>query len=87
LLARWGSISSNVEVPSFEQIFDRYEPLHFFIITCHPRVYTRADIERFRWRLTQKKIALNASKRGQSVYTPFLTLKAVEREILAQLIG
>jgi hypothetical protein len=22
-------------VPSFEQIFDRYEPLHLFIIACH----------------------------------------------------
>ena len=31
-----------VEVPSFEQILDRYEPLHFFIIACHPRVCTRA---------------------------------------------
>jgi hypothetical protein len=25
-----------VEVPSFEQIFDRYETLHLFIIACHP---------------------------------------------------
>jgi hypothetical protein len=33
-----------VEVPSFEQIFDRYEPLHFFIIACHPRVCTRAAV-------------------------------------------
>jgi hypothetical protein len=29
-------------VPSFEQIFDRYEPLHLFIIACHPPVCTRA---------------------------------------------
>jgi len=32
-----------VEVPSFEQIFDRDEPLHLFIIACHPRVCTRAE--------------------------------------------
>jgi hypothetical protein len=31
-----------VEVPSFEQIFDRDEPLHLFIIARHPRVCTRA---------------------------------------------
>ena len=31
-----------VEVPSFEQIFDRDESMHLFIITCHPRVCTRA---------------------------------------------
>ena len=33
----------SVEVPSFEQIFDGYEPLHLFIIVRHPRVYTRAN--------------------------------------------
>jgi hypothetical protein len=27
-----------VEVPSFEQIFDRDEPLHLFIIARRPRV-------------------------------------------------
>ena len=32
----------SVEVPSFEQIFDRYEPLHLFIIAGHPYVCTRA---------------------------------------------
>jgi hypothetical protein len=32
----------SVEVPSFEQIFDPNEPLHFFIIARHPRVCTRA---------------------------------------------
>src|SRR5450755_2781052 len=32
----------SVEVQSFEQIFDRDEPLHLFIITRHPRVCTRA---------------------------------------------
>jgi len=32
----------SVEVPSFEQIFDRDEPLHLFIIARHPRVCTRA---------------------------------------------
>jgi hypothetical protein len=32
----------SVEVPSFEQIFDRDEPLHLFIIVCHPVVCTRA---------------------------------------------
>ena len=31
----------SVEVPSFEQIFDRDEPLHLFIIARHPRVCTR----------------------------------------------
>jgi hypothetical protein len=30
-------------VPSFEQIFDRDEPLHLFIIARHPRVCTRAS--------------------------------------------
>jgi hypothetical protein len=28
---------------AFEQIFDRDEPLHLFIIARHPRVCTRAD--------------------------------------------
>ena len=32
----------SVEVPSFEKIFDRGEPLHLFIIARHPRVCTRA---------------------------------------------
>jgi len=32
----------SVEVPSFEQIFDRDESLHLFIIARHPRVCTRA---------------------------------------------
>src|SRR5882762_7455170 len=32
----------SVEMPSFEQIFDRDEPLHLFIIVRHPRVCTRA---------------------------------------------
>ena len=32
----------SVEVASFEQIFDRDEPLHLFIIDRHPRVCTRA---------------------------------------------
>jgi len=32
----------SVEVPSFDQIFDRDEPLHLFIIARHPRVCTRA---------------------------------------------
>jgi len=31
-----------VEVPSFEHIVDRDEPLHLFVIACHPRVCTRA---------------------------------------------
>jgi hypothetical protein len=30
----------SVEVPPFEQIFDRDEPLHLFIIVRHPRVCT-----------------------------------------------
>jgi len=30
----------SVEVPSFEQIFDRDEPLHLFILARHPRVCT-----------------------------------------------
>jgi hypothetical protein len=34
----------SVEVASFEQIFDRDEPLHLFIIARHPRVCTRADL-------------------------------------------
>jgi hypothetical protein len=32
----------SVEVPSFEQTFDRDEPLHLFIIARHPRICTRA---------------------------------------------
>jgi hypothetical protein len=32
----------SVEVPSFEQVFDRDEPLHLFIIARHPRVCTRS---------------------------------------------
>src|SRR5216683_4558494 len=32
----------SVEVPAFEQIFDRDEPLHLFIFARHPRVCTRA---------------------------------------------
>jgi len=36
----------SVEVPSFEQIFDRDEPLHFFIIARRPRVCTRAVLVR-----------------------------------------
>jgi hypothetical protein len=32
----------SVEVPSFEHVFDRDEPLHLFIIARHPRVCTRA---------------------------------------------
>lgn len=34
----------SVEVPSFEQIFDRDEPLHLFIITCHPGLCSRAEV-------------------------------------------
>jgi hypothetical protein len=33
----------SVEVPSFEQSFDRDEPFHFFIIARHLRVCTRAE--------------------------------------------
>ncbi len=33
----------SVEVPSFEQIFDRDAPLHLFIIARHPRLCTRAQ--------------------------------------------
>jgi hypothetical protein len=33
----------SVEVPSFEHIFDRDEPLHLFIIARHSHVCTRAD--------------------------------------------
>jgi len=32
----------SVEMPPFEQILDRDEPLHLFIIARHPHVCTRA---------------------------------------------
>ena len=37
----------SVEVPSFEEIFDRDEPLHLIIIARRARVCTRANIRAF----------------------------------------
>ena len=41
----------SVEVPSFEHIFDRDEPLHLFIFARHARVCTEPI---FLWRLVSR---------------------------------
>ena len=62
----------SVEVPSFEQIFDRYEPLHLFIIARHPRVLHQSRFSRVIWGL-----ALSANGRRLYASQPDLQYNRV----------
>jgi hypothetical protein len=52
----------SVEVPSFEQSFDRGEPLHLFIIARHLRVCTRTHIS------PSRNSLLNSAARSMARY-------------------